>query len=218
MAYTYLVENKDFSASPPKKECVFIVEGEDDGVFLEHILSLKGSNPEKIEVQYVKGISKIAPYLSALAKSPPVTSGAIKKICIIVDADTDFESAQNSVNNWLVAAGLPNVESGKIESRGGIEVGLYLLPNSNETGELEDLIISSLSSDGRIVSAIEVVESFEDKSSPFKKKSKRIIQVALGISAVDLCAGAGRGIRNGAFDIELKDVPGLDEFIDKFLS
>ena len=108
--------------------------------------------------------------------------------------------------------------SGRVESRGGIEVGLYLFPNSNDTGELEDLIISSLSGDARIVSAKDMVDNFEDKSSPFKKKSKRIIQIALGVSAADLCSGAGRGIRNGAFDIKLRDVSGLDDFIDRFLS
>lgn len=217
MAYKFLVENKESSAAPPQKEYVFIVEGEDDGVFLEHLLSLKGEDPSKIEVQYVKGIAKIAPYLSALAKSPPLTSGAIKKICIIVDADTNFESAQQSANSWLRDAGLPAAESGKIENNGSIEVGLYLLPNSKETGELEDLIISSLSSDERISSAIEMVDRFNDKSSPFKKKPKRILQVALAVSSTDLCAGAGRGIRNGAFSIDLNSVSDLDKFLTDFL-
>lgn len=217
MPYKFLAESKDTPANPPSKEYLIIVEGEDDGVFLEHVLNLKDADENKVQVQYVKGISKIPPYLLALSKSPPLTSGAIKNIAIILDADSDFNQAGSRIRTWLEEANLPISDPGTVNKDGPVSVGVYLLPNSKDSGELEDLIISCLTEDDRIVAARNLLKQF-DPQTIFKKSSKRIIQISLAVSNIDLCSGAGRGIRNGAFPIQLKDLQDLDEFLSNFLS
>lgn len=217
MPYKFLAESKDTAATPPSKEYLIIVEGEDDGVFLEHVLNLKDADENKVQVQYVKGISKIPPYLSALSKSPPLTSGVIKNIAIILDADSDFNQAGSRLRMWLEEANLPIAEPGTVNKDGPVSVGIYLLPNSKDSGELEDLIISCLAEDERIIAARNLLDQF-DPQRILRKFSKRIIQISLAISNVDLCSGAGRGIRNGAFPIQLKDLQDLNEFLSNFLS
>lgn len=216
MSFKYLTEVKE-KPSAPTKPIVILVEGQDDGIFLEQILEERAEDPSQIQVLFVKGISKLWDYLAALVKSPNFVEKKIRRIGVIIDADTDFSTTEAHAQSQFKRAGLAEPKSAEVSEKDGVRVGLYVLPNSRDKGELEDLIISTLSHEDRIKDAQALLVKHKPPTEDFKKPSKRVLQISLALSHTDLCAGIGRGIRNGAFEIGIAEFAELNEFISSFL-
>lgn len=216
MPFKYLTEVTE-KPSPLTKPIVFLVEGQDDGIFLEQILDARAEDPNQIQVLFVKGISKLWDYLAALVKSPNFVERKIRHVCIIVDADADFSATEAHAQNHFRKAGLAEPKSAEFAEKDGVRVGLYVLPNSRDNGELEDLIINTLSHEDRIKDAQALLVKHKPPNEDFKKPSKRVLQISLALCHTDLCAGIGRGIRNGAFEVGIAEFAELNGFITDFL-
>ena len=217
MAYKYL-SNTEEKPSALIKPTVILVEGEDDGIFLEQLFDSRGEDPTRIQILFIKGISKLWSYLSALTKSPIFVEGSIKGICVIIDADRDFAQTETFARSQFRKSNLAEPASSSIEEKDGVRIGLYILPNSSDNGELEDLIIGTLSHETRIIDAQALLTKHTPPQADFKKRSKRVLQISLALSDTDLCAGIGRGIRNGAFEVNTANFSDLNEFLDRFLA
>lgn len=217
MSFKYLEEIKETQAAIHKR-VLFLVEGQDDGIFLEQILTQRGEDPSRIQILYVQGIARLWTYLSVLVKSPFFVEQKISHICLIIDADKDFSATEKHAREKLKKAGLSDPSSGSVSQANGVYVGLYILPNSRDNGELEDLIIQTLVDDKRVKDARDVLAKHQPQGEKFKKNSKRVLQISLALSPQDLCAGVGRGIRNGAFNVGLDELSDLNEFIEVFLN
>lgn len=216
MPFKYLTEVKERPNSPTKP-IIFLVEGQDDGIFLEQMLDERAEDPDQIQVMSVSGISKLWDYLAALVKSPNFVDGKISHVCVIVDADADFSRTVAHAQGHFRRAGLAEPKSAEVAEKDGVRVGLYVLPNSGDKGELEDLIIKTLSHEDRIKDAQALLVKHKPPTENFKKASKRVLQISLALSHADLCAGIGRGIRNGAFKVGIADFAELNGFITTFL-
>lgn len=216
MAFKYLTEVKE-QPSALSKPIVFLVEGQDDGIVLEQILDERNEDATKIQVIAVKGISRLWAYLAALVKSPDFVARKISHICVVIDADTDFAITEAHAQGEFRKAGLADPKSDAVADKNGVRAGLYVLPNSKDKGELEDLIIHTLAQEQRVQDAQGLLVKHKPAANNFKKPSKRVLQIALALSPQDLCAGLGRGIRNGAFKVGVSELPDLDAFITEFL-
>lgn len=216
MAFKYLTEVREHPIAL-SKPIVFLVEGQDDGIILEQILDERNEDASKIQIIAVRGVNKLWPYLAALVKSPDFVARKITHICVVVDADKDFASTEMHAQGEFRRAGLADPKSDAVAEQDGVRAGLYILPNSSDKGELEDLVIATLSQEDRIKDSLSLLEKHKPELSGFKKPSKRVLQIALALSPQELCAGLGRGIRNGAFKVGVSELPELDAFITEFL-
>jgi len=90
-------------------------------------------------------VGQVLEYLKNLPKEPDITSGEIKNLLIIVDADQNIHKRFNDIRDIIKKNkdifSLPD-ELGKIKKEEGkINVGVYLFPDCNVTGALENLIL-----------------------------------------------------------------------------
>ncbi|MDR0863655.1 MAG: hypothetical protein LBO74_01825 [Candidatus Symbiothrix sp.] len=115
-----------------------LVEGNDD----KHViwaLCDKYNIPKTFEVVDCKGIKNLYKDISVRFKE----SGT-ETIGIIIDADIDIQSRWNSLKNNLSAIGfdIPDnlPETGLIIKNRTQKVGVWIMPNNNSNGMLEDFI------------------------------------------------------------------------------
>lgn len=218
MSFRFFTQGlKPEPAGTPSKEFVILVEGKDDGCFLEAALNLKGANPESVQVISVSGCENMWPYIQNLKKSSFFKSGNISGLAVILDADSDFEHTEAGARGHLASLGFPIGHSSEVAQFQGVRVGLFLLPNSELNGELEDLILDSFGNDRRVSEAVDLLNRFDETGEQLKKPAKRKMQIALAVSPTELCAGVGMGIRRGAFDLKVQHFSKLGDFLDDFL-
>lgn len=196
---------------------IILVEGMDDALFFEAVLVELEIAAKDVEVHHVQGYPNFEDYLKALAKAPVVTSGQLIKLCVIVDADGDAVIREEDIQQKLRAAGFSAPSAGAFQKSTGPEVGLFVLPDNSSPGELEDLFLEALKSDSRLLEAISSLDKF-DPDAAWTKRSKRLIQIMLALSEQALCAGIGRGLRNGAVPLPGAELDHLKDFLEEFLS
>lgn len=123
-----------------KKDKQLLVEGNDD----LHVLSalcVKHKVPDTFEIVDCKGIT-------ALLSSIPVRlkESGVNTIGILIDADTDIMNRWESVRQQLNKAGYTSVpttisKEGYIHKENGkVTIGVWLMPDNNTNGMLEDFI------------------------------------------------------------------------------
>lgn len=150
------------------KDKLLIVEGSsDEGFFRAFFNSLKISDVQIINIggksefgNRIKGLNKIEGFRS------------IKKLGFFRDADSDPSTAFKSVIKYLKDNNInfPE-EANTFSDHTDLSVGVFILPDSNSTGELEDLILKTIKGDQREV----CIESFFrciDKDNEFCSKAK----------------------------------------------
>ena len=117
-----------------------VVEGVDEEYLLRVLLKSLGL--DGVQVQPMGGVGNLHPFVKALAS----TSGfhGVSALGVIRDADNDPAGAFESVCHALKKAALP--APGKcLEIHGeSPRVGVMLMPNDEEEGALEDLLLKSV--------------------------------------------------------------------------
>ncbi|MBM1558791.1 hypothetical protein JQV19_19245 [Sulfitobacter mediterraneus] len=196
---------------------LILVEGIDDAIFFEAILGQLGVTVGQVEIRSVEGYSNFQSYLKALAKAPAVTSGQLIKFCLIADADDSFDDRVKELRSYLETAGFGAPAAGTFDNSKTPEVGIYVLPDNKAAGELEDLFIESLDGDPRLNEASSALNKFDPENN-WTKRSKRLIQILLALSEQRLCAGIGRGLRNGAVELPKIEIEKLENFLNELLS
>lgn len=216
MAFSYITEDRSASV-PLSRRIVFVTEGMDDAIFLEHVLLGRGENQTDIEIRYIKGLGNLPTYIAGLVKDPAFTRGRVDRICVIIDADDNFAAAQLRLSKALSDAGLPAPAAGSQIAEDNLIVGCYILPKIGINGMLENLILDSIPQDERTIAAATAINEIS-KNTALDKFGKRAIQIFLALSVGELCRGPGQAIRNGAIPFDHANFPELGEFLDVFLS
>ena len=115
-----------------------LVEGNDD----KHViwaLCEKFAIVQNFEVIDCKGINLLQEQITVRLKQSD-----IRTIGIIVDADADLQKRWNSISSIISEQGFhcpPEIPSeGFIVLKGEIKIGIWIMPNNNTTGMLEDFI------------------------------------------------------------------------------
>lgn len=127
---------------------LLLVEGNDDfhvihslcKQFSIPVRNLENPKAGSFSVKDCKGINELLEQIPVLFKS----SSLLTTIGIIVDADVNLLSRWESIKNLLISLGFVLPEelptNGLIIINGNLKVGVWIMPNNNLNGMLEDFI------------------------------------------------------------------------------
>lgn len=158
-----------------------LVEGKDD-LHVISALCMKYALPENFDIIDCDGIENLTEQIPQRLKQ-----SSIKTIGIIVDADTDIKNRWDSLNSTLEAQGfkLPTEipSDGLIINQNNVNVGVWIMPNNNLNGMLEDFISFLVPKEDKLLpivkSTLNNIEAENLNSYPLIHKSKAIIHTWL---------------------------------------
>lgn len=146
------------------KSKLLLVEGQDEVNFFRALLEKLGKNNE-VKIIEVGGKDKFKTEFPAIINMPGFSEN-IEGMILIRDADNNFQSAFQSVQNLLKRYGFNISEPNKLFNNSGIRIGVYIMPGDSESGMLEDLCLRTQSNNP----IMECVEYF------FKELEKKDIK------------------------------------------
>lgn len=159
-----------------------LVEGNDD----QHViwaLCEKFSLPENFTVVDTKGITKLLPQISVRFKQ-----ASLETLGIIIDADSNLEQRWTQLKTILSTEGFMMPESLNADGFIGLnarnqKVGVWIMPNNNINGMLEDFIAFLIpENDGlrpEVENALTQIESLELQQYKEIHRSKAFIHTWL---------------------------------------
>lgn len=118
---------------------VILVEGRDDYLLVEKLAT---SNQQTIVD--MKGYNNLSKILKDIAISTKQFQDSITHLLIMVDADDDFTQRRQEVLSKLNEVGISlssTYQFGTIEDVNDIKVGVYILPDNDDIGSLESLLL-----------------------------------------------------------------------------
>ena len=219
MAFNFFIKHDknglELGKNSLRKHC-YLVEGEDDAIFLDHLLTQLKHDPALVCVLETKGRDNLPKFLRLISLDPAFTSGSIASIVVLFDADDAPGETEQRVNDAYKKIELEMPKSGEFCNKTIPGTGLYLFPGDGRRGNLEDLFIGMLrgNNDIRCNAAEAVTKQIIESGVDLNKLSKRTMQTVLAVSTPKLAAGIGRGLRNGALELDIKQFKELHEFID----
>ena len=200
-------------------ESIFLVEGQDDAIFFDQLLSNTGADANSVGICYVEGKDKFADFLKTVLISSAFTSGRIKKYALIRDSDDDPARAANEVADALRRLGEPTPNCGSVSPRpDGRKVGFYLLPGCGQPGDLEELCMRTVNGQPKAVAVDNHINSVEQAFGPLHHRSKRVAQSYLAIAADELVRGVGLATKKGVFPINSAALGTAEAFLKTFLT
>ena len=160
---------------------VLLVEGEDDRHVIRHLCN-RSEKDWKFEIRLGEGWESLREAIGAEIKAP-----RRKVIGIIVDADDDVGARWCAVARRLEQAGLVDVPSKPVPDGAIIpgirqkripRVGIWMMPNNELPGELEDFIARMIPGDDAIWPLSQkYIDGIPEAERKFKPKKKRRAQV-----------------------------------------
>jgi hypothetical protein len=126
---------------------VLVVEGRDDYLFFQALLSHLGQATE-FEIWEFQGIGKWPPYPAALRVTPGFDQ--VTSLGIVRDADQDAAATFQSICDALKRANLPVPPQIGVSAPGPPRVAAFVLPDCGSQGMLETLCIRSVAADPAI--------------------------------------------------------------------
>lgn len=153
-----------------------LVEGQDD----QHViwaLCKKFDLTQNFEVIDCKGIDNLLSQIEVRLKE-----SEIKTLGIIVDADQDIASRLSCIKSNLASSGIAIGDldkNGLIEQHQEIKIGIWIMPNNNLNGMLEDFASFLIPTGDKLISKVnQTLEEIESdgiaKYQPIHKAKARI--------------------------------------------
>lgn len=118
------------------KQKLLLAEGKDDVAIFSMLLEQCGITD--IQIESYDGKDKLSRFLTVLAKMPGYSD--LDKLAITCDADTDnVEVATTNIKKATKQLGTVLDSATPIHIQDGPELKIYILPDNNSLGEMEDL-------------------------------------------------------------------------------
>ena len=172
---------------------LLLVEGNDDfhviytlcKQFKIPVRNLDDPKAGAFSVKDCKGVTELLEQIPVLFKS----SNQLTSLGIIIDADTDLQSRWESVKNIIQNSGFEMPKSlpvnGLIVNNGVCKVGVWIMPNNNLNGMLEDFITFLVPPEDQLLSIVNSTLGEIEKNGLNKysltHKSKAVIHSWLSI-------------------------------------
>ena len=169
-------------------DSLLLVEGIDD-FHVIHSLCNKFSIPVRNHENKTEGIFSVVDCkgIEGVLEQIPLRfkqSTGIKKIAVIVDADVEIKSRWESLKNIFSKLGfkIPNSIPSNglvIMDENGIRIGIWIMPNNNLGGMIEDFIKFLIPDDDKIlpliISQLEIFEEAKINKYKLTHKSKALV-------------------------------------------
>ena len=191
---------------------LLVTEGADDAIFLNELLKSLEADTESVGICYVGGDGELEKFCSSLSKSSAFTAGEIQSIIVFRDADQEYEGTLQRCSAYFSKFGAPAPGDGEVVRHEGRTYGLFLFPDASSAGRLEDLLLLAPTHGAQVESARAYIQAAQ-RSNGLDRVAKRVVQAYLASAPITLCAAAGRGIRNGAFDVDAEQLGKLKQFL-----
>jgi len=139
------LEETEKSALPEaiEKPELLIGEGKEEVRFFKKLLKELGMGD--VQVEHYSGVDGLAAYLHAQLARTGYDN--LRALGVTRDADANAENALKSVCGALTSAGMPAPKRLGEAASGPPRVSVFILPDGNSAGMLEDLCLSSVASD-----------------------------------------------------------------------
>lgn len=158
---------------PITEQGLLLVEGKDESNFFKALF--RRITATGVQIEDVAGKTKIKAILAALKKASGFSN--VLRMAIIRDADKDAAAAFDSVRNALIANGLPYpTRSGGFNTKYRPHVGVYIMPDNNRPGMIEDLCLETVAEDRTFVCINEFLECVKEQtgSQPINLAKSRV--------------------------------------------
>lgn len=172
---------------------LLLVEGNDDfhvihslckqfNISVRNLENPKGGN---FSVKDCKGVNELLEQIPVLFKS----SNQLTSLGVIIDADVDLQSRWESVKNILLKEGFDLPKdlpiNGLIVKKGILKAGVWIMPNNNLNGMLEDFITFLVPQDDKLLPIVKTtlkeLEANNLNKYSLTHKSKALIHSWLSI-------------------------------------
>jgi 5S rRNA maturation endonuclease (ribonuclease M5) len=153
-----------------KKSNIILVEGKDDKIFFEELINFIKKDKEIQVIEY-EGKDNLKNRIKVLLKTPDFSN--VKNLIIVRDADenpqTAFQSVITILQNYNFS--IPSKPYEVVE--GNPNIGVILLPDENEPGNLESLCLKAFKNNKQIYTCVEnYIECLKNNGVYIKKLSK----------------------------------------------
>ena len=195
-----------------KNDRMVLVEGVDDYEFISRFL--KHLEIKNVDVVPVEGKdSKLEESLVALSKQRSFRN--INKIALVFDADNQRRQALREIKNALAAININS--SGNIgwENINGKELGIFLFPNNNDNGKLEDLFLDATQSDPIYSCVNDYIDCLDKKGANPRNLSKARVQTYLA-SKPKHTPSLTKAAQDGHWPMDSTAISDLKTFLEVF--
>ncbi len=190
---------------------LLLVEGKDEVSVFERLIDQLCIND--IQTIDVGGKDQFQRRFPALMVRPGFTQ--VEQIGLIRDADDSFADAFDSLCGVLMAAGYPTPSANGLFSSGKPAIGVFVLPNNQTNGVLEDLLVDSVDQ----TDAFNCVDSFSDCISELENRPKNLSKSkaqAYLAAMPDECRSVGVAAQKGYWNFDASCFEPLKSFLLNF--
>jgi len=205
-----------------EKPYLLIVEGKDDVNFFEAYLgylssleNCQGVN-DKFDIYSIGGKNNLPSILKTISKTPGFNN--IKALAIILDADSNPKARFQSITNALKKANLPSPRKIMEASGKKPKVMIFLLPDSNRAGSLEDLCLESIKNDPALSCIDKYFECLSDKKIKISANCSKAKCLAFLASRPDLPNNVGIAAKQKIWPFASPAFQNIKNFLINFFS
>lgn len=195
---------------------VLLVEGSDELWFFDYLLERMHADPSKVQIVDYGGKDNLKVNLQNLLRDDKVLDGDVEAIAITRDIDEALSKALYDLKKAVKDCGFPDPPIGQMGPANAHNVnrlGLFLVPDGVRSGNLETLLLATISEDAALKASVELIANHAGKTH--KDSDKRIAQAYLATRA-KLRRGIGRAARDDYFDLEHEALGKLRNFVADF--
>lgn len=208
------MDGQFFHAEKPSYDYkhIILVEGKDDAIVLDIILTELNANPNEVRVIVAGGKAGFSKHFPLILKSTSFAS-KISTISIIRDADSDPVAALGEIHNLLKKLNLPQPDVASFSDHEGKRFGVYLFPKPGMSGDLEDLALELADASATLSAAHGYIDAAVEANTSLSKTSKRKIQSYLAGASTEIRPTVGWAFKDGTITLNSQKAPELVSFL-----
>ena len=205
------------SALAEKLSSIIYVEGQDDAWLINELLDELNADPANVGIVYIKGTGAIENEISFLLKSASYVQRQTLNIAFLIDADLDAAKTTADLNSLFHSKGLPAAShASTVGYDTGRNLALFVFPDGEAPGEIEDLLLATVTEDDRLTTVTNALLAVESVHGTLAKRSKRIARMYISVLNIKPC-GVGRAYCEGVFNKDHVWITAVRQFLQGFI-
>lgn len=197
-------------------EVLIFVEGRDDAMFFEKILTELNADSDKVRINVCKGKGNLKPLISLLSKSTEYAR-IVRSVVVALDSDNGELRAIAEASGALAALGVNVTDGSDITRIGGRSFAIIALPGRGREGDLETLGLDFFPPGEIRSTADELLAAANRTRGPLDKPSKRSVQILLAATSAEIRYSIGWAFWDGTISIDFDEVRHITDILEGVL-